>query len=84
MGEELEDNASIIRATLEKEFEYVLAHADAYKKNFEKWDILGKQTWSNPEYLIKIITWEAHVEYVRNYLEQSLEYLEYVYCDKEK
>lgn len=83
VGEELTEYAPIIRATIKKEIEYALAHSDAYKKNFEKWDILGKQTWSNPSYLVKITTWEEHIEYVENYLEESLKYLEYVYCSKE-
>ena len=83
VGEELTEYAPIIRATIERKLEYVYAHSDAYKKNFEKWDILGKQTWSNPEYLVEITTWEEHVEYVRSYLEKSLQYLEYYYCDKE-
>ena len=83
VGEELTEYAPIIRATIERKLEYIYAHSDAYKKNFEKWDILGKQTWSNPEYLVKITTWEEHVEYVRSYLEKSLQYLEYYYCDKE-
>ncbi len=83
VGEELTEYAPIIRATIKKEIEYALAHSEAYKKNFEKWDILGKQTWSNPSYLVKITTWEEHIEYVENYLEESLKYLEYVYCSKE-
>ena len=83
VGEELTEYAPIIRATIKKEIEYALAHSEAYKKNFEKWNILGKQTWSNPSYLVKITTWEEHIEYVENYLEESLQYLEYVYCSNE-
>ena len=35
---------------------------DAYKKNFERWDVLGKQVWSSPHYLIEIKTWEELVD----------------------
>ncbi len=80
VGEELTECAPIIRATLERKIEYVYAHADAYKKNFEKWNIIGTPTWSNPDYLVEITTWEEHIEYVRSYLESSLAYLEQVYC----
>jgi hypothetical protein len=46
---------------------------------FEKWDVIGKNTWTNPPYIVKIQSWNEHIEYIQNYLTQSLEYLEQVY-----
>ena len=82
VGEELKECAPIIRETLARKYDEILSHGDAYKKNFEKWNILGKQTWSNPYYLVNIKTWEEHIEYIKNYLEKSLQNLETVYCNE--
>lgn len=83
VGEELKERAPIIRDTLARKYEEILLHADAYKKNFERWDVLGKQVWSSPHYLIEIKTWEEHIEYIKNYLEESLKNLEKVYCNEQ-
>lgn len=75
VGAELADNEDNIRAAIAADLEYAKAHKDAYLKNFEAWDIMGKLTWSNPSYLIEIKTWEEHLVYIENYLEESLNYL---------
>jgi hypothetical protein len=43
--------------------------------NFNKWDVLGKNTWTNPSYIVEIDTWSGQVHYARTYLEESLDYL---------
>lgn len=65
----------VIKSTLEKCYEYAYAHEDAYKKNFETWRVMGKNTWTNPSYIVAITTWEGHVEYTREYLLDSLKFL---------
>lgn len=72
VGKELAENKDNIEAAIADTIAYARAHADAYKKNFTKWNILGKQTWSNPSYLVSKTTWEEHVIYVENYLAESL------------
>jgi hypothetical protein len=80
VGEKLLYYKGVILETLERKYEYIYAHADAYKKNFEKWDVIGKNTWTNPPYIVKIKTWEEHVEYTKQYLNASLSYLVEYYC----
>lgn len=80
IAEQLLAYDDIIRDTLERRYIEVYQHADAYKKNFEKWDVIGKNTWTNPPYIVKIKTWEEHVEYTRAYLLDSLDYLIEYYC----
>ena len=75
VGEELAANEASLRASIANDLAYARAHADAYKKNFEAWDIMGKQTWSNPSYLVAITSWEKHLVYVENYLNESLAFL---------
>ena len=75
VGEELAANEASLRASIANDLAYARAHADAYKKNFEAWDIMGKQTWSNPSYLVEITSWEKHLTYVENYLNESLAFL---------
>ncbi len=75
VGEELVANEATLRASIANDLAYARTHADAYKKNFEAWDIMGKQTWSNPSYLVAITSWEEHLVYVENYLNESLAFL---------
>ena len=79
VGAELAANEASLRASIAADIAYAEAHADAYKKNFEEWKIMGKQTWSNPTYLVSIKTWEEHLDYIDNYLNESLDYLIQVY-----
>ena len=80
VGEKLLYYKTVIEETISRKLDYAYEHADAYKKNFEKWDVLGKNTWTNPSYIVKIDTWEGQVEYVREYLKNSLDYLIEYYC----
>ena len=75
VGEELLANKDIILQTLEKEYAYIYNHSSAYLKNFTKWDVLGKNTWTNPSYIVAIDSWDGQVNYTRAYLKNSLDYL---------
>ena len=73
--EELIKWEPVIKETLFECYAYAYDHADAYKKNFERWKVIGVNTWTNPSYIVAISTWEGHVEYTSNYLLDSLAYL---------
>lgn len=75
VGQELLTYKDIILDTLNREFEYAYNHGTAYMNNFNKWDVLGKNTWTNPSYIVEIDTWSGQVHYARTYLEESLDYL---------
>lgn len=77
----LEENETL-RSYLDKEIVGVYAQSDSFYRNFLKWDILGTVVWetSCTEELAAIDTWEAQVEYLRDWLMESLSYLVSVYC----
>ena len=79
VGEELVKNKEAVFAEIAEIMAYARAHNEAYKQNFEKWDVIGKNTWTNPSYITAIKTWEGHLEYIEDYLEKSYEALEIAY-----
>lgn len=79
IGEELATNKSAVFEKIDAITTYARAHDDAYKANFEKWDVIGKNTWTNPPYITAIKTWEGQLEYVEDYLEKSYAALEAEY-----
>ena len=54
-------------------------------RNYEKWQTLGHYVWPNPDELVAIDTWEGQVEYLRQWLLKSLDYMynQYVDCSAE-
>ena len=75
VAKELYENEDIIRETIEAELDKAYEAQDAYEKNFERWQVMGVNTWTNPSYIVAITTWEGQVEYCRDYLDKSLDYL---------
>lgn len=68
-----------ITARLNACVDYLLARETEFEKNFEAWDILGKSIWPNPPAMVRLKTWRAHVTYARNWLKDSLTYIQSVY-----
>lgn len=86
VGQELVDNAEALRASIAADLEYARAHAEAYKKNFEKWNLIGNTSatekmgaWSVPNEFKSFEEWEDHLDYIKGYLEASLQNLLSVY-----
>ncbi len=80
--EELVANKDAIMGSIANDLAYAKAHADAYKKNFEKWDLIGNVdapeawgNWSVPVEFREFETWEEHLVYIENYLNASYAYL---------
>lgn len=74
---ELED---VITTVIENCHKEVLNHKDSFNRNFERWKILGKKSTDySPKNIYKIKTWEGHVDYVINWLSNSLENLKTCY-----
>ncbi len=69
---ELAEYAPKIEKMIDDVTTYALSKSEAYKQNFEKWDVIGVNTWTNPTYIVEIDTWEEHVAYCKAYLEKSL------------
>ena len=86
VGQELAYNADTLRASIASSLAYVRSHIAAYKKNFEKWNLIGNTSvsdalggWSVPAQFKAYTTYEEHLNYIENYLEASLTYLLTVY-----
>ena len=82
VGQELAANADALRASIANDIAYAKAHGEAYKKNFDVWNLIGNTTakdniggWSVPAEFKAFATWEEHLDYIANYLEESLDYL---------
>ena len=77
-----EFHEAAIKGSISADLAYAKAHADAYKKNFEKWDLIGNVNapeawgnWSVPVEFRQFETWEDHLDYIENYLNESYAYL---------
>ncbi|MBO5379493.1 MAG: CotH kinase family protein [Clostridia bacterium] len=80
--EELVANEKGIKDSIAYDLAYARAHKEAYEKNFTKWNLIGNVNasqasgnWSVPEQFRKYATWEEHLAYIENYLNESYAYL---------
>ncbi len=87
VAQELVDNEATLKGTVADNIAYARAHADAYEKNFTVWTkLLGnvnadnrQGAWSVPTYLRELATWEEHLVYIENYLDEAYAYLKAQY-----
>lgn len=79
--EKLNHYYEMIRFTIDEAIDEVMHYSSFFEDNFKKWKILGKYSWPNPKELVAIKTWEGHVEFVREWLFNKLEYMKKMYCD---
>jgi hypothetical protein len=50
-------------------------HQDDFDMNFDRWPFLGVSFWSNPLEFVQLRTWNSHIEYLIDWLDQSLDYV---------
>jgi len=75
VAEKLHSYEDELRKTYNDCFNYVLAHADSFERNDTRWEILGKDLYPNPTNLVRIRTWRGQVDFVREFLFKSLDYM---------
>jgi len=80
VAKKLEEYSPKINKKLDECYAYLHLNRDSFDRNFEKWQILGTFVWPNDDELTLLDTWDKQVEYTKTYLNQSLSYLESVYC----
>ena len=68
----LENYKDDITDTINDCVEYVNSNENSFNRNFDRWDILGKDYGYPPDELDSIQTWGGHVSYVVDWLENSL------------
>ena len=75
----LNEKAAKINMTLDNCVNYVFARSDAFERNFERWPLLNwgrHEGWIPvPDHLRSIPTWQEHVTHLRNWLNDSLNYM---------
>ncbi len=80
VGEELSAHYDTIKGTIDGCIKYALSRQSAYEQNFERWQVLGVDTWTKPSYIKDITTWRGQIDYVVDYLDKSLKGLIKEYC----
>ena len=81
VSQELENSIELIKNKLSECYEYVYDNESAFLKNFDKWRILGTYVWPNSGETANLKTWQEQVEYTKEYLKKSLDYLIAVYIE---
>ena len=81
VGKELHENEQMIRSTVAEIVEYATEHSASYEKNFEKWQTLGQDTWTSPDYITAITTWKGQLDFAISYFEESLDFMLEYYPD---
>lgn len=75
----LQENGQAILDKVEEIAEEAKECSDSYERNFERWRILKIYVWPNPIQLNLIHTWEGQVDFVLDFLEESMKYMLSVY-----
>ena len=73
--EKLAHYAPIMEQSYKDSFALVEAHSDSFVRNNERWGILGEYLYPNPNNLIAIKTWQGQVDFNKQFLEDSLEFM---------
>ena len=73
--EKLEKYHEMIVNTIIDEIDNCYNYEKYYQKNFEKWDIMGKYVWPNPNEIVTIKTWQGQVDYLKTWLFNSLNFV---------
>jgi len=64
-----------LRNTIDGCEDYLRGYADDFRRNFERWPTMGSLVASNPEEFLFMRTWDDHLTFVVNWLEDSLDNL---------
>jgi hypothetical protein len=75
----LQDEVNALPKTVIKEAE---ANNNSYCRNFEKWDVLGKQVYIEPEAISQLKTFKEHYSYLSNWINNRIKWLTKYYNSK--
>ncbi|WP_303837158.1 CotH kinase family protein [Ruminococcus flavefaciens] len=51
-------------------------NARSYDRNFTKWNNIGKKVFSEPDSIVNLTSYQAHAEYLSNWLDQRIQWLD--------
>lgn len=80
VGELLEQYTPVIENRLTEAYAYLDEHKVSFDRNFERWKLLGTYVWPNPDSLIRITSWQGQVDFVKDYLKNSLAFIKRTYA----
>lgn len=75
----LHEHEDEMREVINSSYTYLYENRDSFDRNFQKFRILGTFVWPNDDELTALGTWDLQVEYTREYLLNSLDFLLEVY-----
>lgn len=76
----LESYKVVIKNVIEEKVNYVMTnYSQSFTRNFVKWDLGTKQHYGSEE-VGKLKTWEENVFFVKDWLNESLDYMVQQYC----
>ena len=81
VSEQLIEYSDRIISTLNSCYEFAYSNESSLLHEFDRWDILGSYVWPNSGPTANLKTWQAHVEFTRQYLNDSLNYLKWIYIE---
>lgn len=81
VSEQLIEYSDRIISTLNSCYEFAYSNEYSFLNEFDRWDILGSYVWPNSGPTANLKTWQAHVEFTRQYLNDSLNYLKWIYIE---
>ena len=79
--EKLKDYNATLTKTYEDCFTYVESHKDSFERNDERWDIIGTDLYPNPSNLVRLNSWQLHLDHNKDFLNKSMSYLLKTYGD---
>ena len=80
----LEKNEAIVQ-TIDAAFRQAESYGDSFARNFEKWDLLGRYSMDyTSREVCEIDTLEGQFEYLKNWLSESLAYLNCEYSEGDR
>lgn len=70
----------ILRNKIVSEIDYIEKnYSRSFERNFIKWKIMGEYVFGNSKELVEIDTWKGQTKYLKNWLLDSLDFIEETY-----
>lgn len=79
VSEKVVTSSDLLRKCINDTIEDAYNSTEGFYRNFNTWKTIGTYVWPNPDEIVNIKTWEGNVEYVRDWLLESLSFIEQTY-----
>jgi len=69
-----------IKSIINNNCSYIKFYQKEFERDLTKWDPMNDYIWSVPDDILALTSWKANVNYVKDWLIESLDNLKNVYC----